>query len=240
MISLRNICKSYKLGNKRKVVLDNVSYDFEPGVNVGILGRNGMGKSTLIRIISGTEAPDSGEVRKSSRVSWPLGYSMGLNSKLSGRENARFVCRVYGEDYKKVMAFVEDFSELGEYLEMPVHSYSSGMKSKLIFGLTMAFKFDYYLIDEGFSAGDAVFQKKSKACFAERSKQTTLLVVSHSSKTIRNFCDKALVLFQGKLLDFPDLNQAEEFYMRECCGIVAPNPVAAATDKTSGGAPCAA
>ena len=218
MISLRNICKAYKTAHGRKVVLDSVSYDFVPGVNVGILGRNGAGKSTLIGIISGTEAPDAGEIHKTARVSWPLGYSMGFNSKLTGRENARFVCRVYGEDYKKVMAFVEDFSELGEYLEMPVLTYSSGMKSKLIFGLTMAFKFDYYLIDEGFSAGDAVFQKKSKACFEERRKQATLLVVSHSSQTIRRFCDKALVLFKGKLLDFPDLSQAEDFYLQECCG----------------------
>ncbi|GHU20832.1 capsule polysaccharide export ATP-binding protein CtrD [Betaproteobacteria bacterium] len=219
MISLRDVSKTYKLVNGRKVVLDKVAYDFAPGVNVGILGRNGAGKSTLINIISGTETPDSGEIHKTARVSWPLGYSMGFNSKLTGRENVRFVCRVYGEDYKKVMAFVEDFSELGEYLEMPILTYSSGMKSKLVFGLTMAFQFDYYLIDEGFSAGDAVFQKKSQACFEERRKQTTLLVVSHSSKTIRRFCDKALVLFQGKLLDFPGIDQAEDFYLKECCGL---------------------
>ena len=218
MISLHNVCKSYRTINGRKVILDDVSIDFPPGVNVGILGRNGQGKSTIIRLISGTESPDSGVIRKSANVSWPLGFQVGFNYKLTGRENIRFICRLYGEDYREIVDFVEEFAELGDYMDMPIMTYSSGMGAKLIFGVSMAFHFDYYLIDELTAVGDAVFRKKSEAYFEERRKNATLLVVSHSMATIRAFCDKALVLYQGKLLDFPDIDQAEDFYLRECCG----------------------
>ena len=232
MISLRNVSKAFRTVHGSKVILDDVSIDFSPGVNVGILGRNGQGKSTLIRMISGTETPDSGEIRKSARVSWPLGFNVGFNSKLSGRENIRFVCRLYGENYRELVDFVEDFAELGDYMDMPVMTYSSGMKARLTFGLSMAFHFDFYLIDELTAVGDAVFRKKSEACFAERRKQATLLVVSHSMGTVRKFCDKALVLYQGKLLDFSDIDLAEEFYLRECCGIaVAKRPSAKRADS---------
>lgn len=218
MITLCNVHKAYKTPLGKKMILDGVSREFPPGINVGILGRNGAGKSTLIRMLSGTECPDSGEIRKSARVSWPLGFKLGFNSKLTGRENLRFVCRLYGENYRKVSNFVEDFAELGNYFDMPVLTYSSGMKAKLTFGISMAFQFDYYLIDELTAVGDAVFRKKSRACFEERRKNATLLVVSHSMGTIRTFCDKALVLHAGTLHDFPDIAQAEQYYMRECCG----------------------
>jgi capsular polysaccharide transport system ATP-binding protein len=218
MIALQNVSKAYKTPCGSKVILDGVSREFRPGVNVGILGRNGAGKSTLIRLISGTEAPDSGEVRKSARVSWPLGFKVGFNSKLTGRENLRFVCRLYGEDYRKTSAFVEDFAELGDYFDMPVLTYSSGMKAKLTFGISMAFRFDYYLIDELTAVGDAVFRKKSQACFAERRKTATLLVVSHSMGTIRALCDQAMVLHKGDLLEFESIAEAEEYYRQECCG----------------------
>jgi capsular polysaccharide transport system ATP-binding protein len=220
MIALRDVSKTYRTPHGSKVLLNGVTCEFPPGVNVGILGRNGAGKSTLIRMIGGTEAPDSGEIGKSARVSWPLGFNVGFNSKLTGRENLRFICRLYGEDYRELADFVEDFAELGDYMDMPVITYSSGMKAKLTFGISMAFHFDYYLIDELTAVGDAVFRKKSQACFEERRKSATLLVVSHSMGTIRSFCDKAMVLYQGDLLDFPDIAAAEEFYRRECCAPV--------------------
>lgn len=222
MIALRNVCKTYKTPHGSKVILDGVSREFPPGVNVGILGRNGAGKSTLIRMISGTESPDSGEVRKSGSVSWPLGFKVGFNSKLTGRENLRFVCRLYGEDYRETAAFVEDFAELGDYFDMPVLTYSSGMKAKLTFGISMAFRFDYYLIDELTAVGDAVFRKKSQACFEERCKSATLLVVSHSMGTIRKLCDKAMVLHKGDLVEFRSIAEAEEYYQQECCGPALP------------------
>ncbi len=218
MIALRDIRKSYRTKSGRRVVLDGVTRDFPPGVNVGILGRNGAGKSTLLRIIGGSEMPDSGHVVRDARLSWPIGFSGGFNQKISGRENMRFICRLYNEDYHKVYDFVEEFSELGEYLDMPVTTYSSGMRAKLAFGLSMAFNFDYYLIDEVTAVGDAVFQKKSKAFFDAKRASATLLVVSHSMATIKALCDTMLVLYKGKLLEFDTGGEAERFYTEVCCG----------------------
>ena len=138
MIALHNIAKSYPLPRGKKVVLDDVNITFRPGENMGILGLNGAGKSTLMRIIGGAELPDSGKVVRKSRVSWPIGFAGGFHGSLTGRENLRFTSRIYGSDIRKVTEFVEDFSELGPYMDMPVRTYSSGMKSKLAFGLSMA------------------------------------------------------------------------------------------------------
>lgn len=224
MIALRNVHKVYKTKNGRRIVLDDVSYEFPPGTNVGILGRNGAGKSTLLRIIGGSEAPSSGFVERNARLSWPIGFSGGFNFKISGRENMRFICRLYDKDYKEVTDFVEDFSELGEYLDMPVHTYSSGMRAKLAFGVTMAFSFDYYLIDEVTAVGDAVFRQKSQAFFDAKRASATLLVVSHSMSTIRTLCDKVLVLHEGKLLNFDSNEEGERFYAEVCCGKKPPAP----------------
>ena len=218
MIALHNIKKRYRTKNGWRVVLNDVSYSFPPGVNTGILGRNGAGKSTMIRILGGSEAPDSGTIERAARISWPLGFSGGFNTKLSGRENLRFICRLYGEPYEYVNTFVEDFAELGEYIDMPVHTYSSGMSAKLAFGVSMAFNFDYFLIDEVTAVGDAVFRKKCNTYFQERRKTTTLLVVSHSMSTIEELCDKMLVLHQGKLMDFASSAEAKQYYTEVCCG----------------------
>ena len=218
MIALRNVTKSYPGTKGRRVILDRINYTFVQGENVGILGRNGAGKSTMMRILSGAELPDSGRVERTSRVSWPLGFACGFSSKLSGRENLRFVCRLYGEDYKRVVSYVEDFAELGDYMDMPIQTYSSGMRAKLTFGISMAFLFDYYLIDELTAVGDAVFRQKSTAVFQERSKSATLLVVSHSMGTVKRLCSKMLVLHQGRLLEFASNEEAEKFYLEVCCG----------------------
>ena len=202
MIALHNIAKSYPLPRGKKVVLDDVNITFRPGENMGILGLNGAGKSTLMRIIGGAELPDSGKVVRKSRVSWPIGFAGGFHGSLTGRENLRFTSRIYGSDIRKVTEFVEDFSELGPYMDMPVRTYSSGMKSKLAFGLSMAIGFDFYLIDEAYSVGDAAFQAKGERVFQERKASSTLIVVSHSVSTIRKNCDNAAVLFGGKLMCF--------------------------------------
>lgn len=217
MISLKHISKRYPTKKGMRTILDDVSHDFPPGVNVGILGRNGAGKSTLLRVIGGSEAPDSGQVERKAKISWPIGFSGGFNTKISGRENLRFICRLYDEEYKRVSEFVEDFSELGEYLDMPIYTYSSGMRAKLAFGVSMAFNFEYYLIDEVTAVGDSVFKKKSEAFFAERRKTSTLLVVSHSMSTIKSLCDKLLVLHQGKLKEFDSNAEAEKYYNEVCC-----------------------
>jgi capsular polysaccharide transport system ATP-binding protein len=217
MISLHHIRKVFKTKKGKNVVLNNVSQEFPPGNNVGILGRNGAGKSTLLNIIGGSEQPDSGRVERKAKISWPIGFGGGFNTKLTGRENLRFICRLYDEDYEAVVKFVDDFAELGDYLDMPIFTYSSGMRAKLAFGISMAINFEYYLIDEVTAVGDAVFRKKSEAFFAERRKTATLIVVSHSMSTIKTFCDTMLVLHQGNLLSFPSNQKAEQYYTEVCC-----------------------
>lgn len=217
MIELSRIRKSYRLPHgKRRDVLRDVSISFRPGVNMGILGLNGQGKSTLIRIISGAERPDSGGVTRTGRVSWPIGFTGGFNGSLTGRENLRFTSRIYGADIREVTKFVEAFSELGPYMDMPVKTYSSGMRAKLAFGLSMSIGFDFYLIDEAYSVGDASFQAKAEKIFRERKAHATLIVVSHSVATIRKNCDSAAVLHNGLLTVYDKLNDALRVYTGIC------------------------
>ena len=216
MIQLRNVTKTYPVGKKRRIILDDVNVEFIPGVNVGILGRNGAGKSTLIKIIGGSAMPDSGEVQRTSRISWPIGFAGCFHGSLTGRDNLRFICRIYGEDFERVSEFVEEFTELGNYMEMPVKTYSSGMSAKLAFGLSMAIGFDFYLIDEVTAVGDASFRAKSQKIFNERKSSATLLVVSHSMDIIKQHCDVVGVLDQGSLLFFDNLTAAHAYYMK-CC-----------------------
>lgn len=219
MIELSHVFKSYKLPHgKRRDVLCDVSISFVPGINMGILGLNGQGKSTLIRIISGAEPPDSGTVRREGRVSWPIGFSGGFNGSLTGRENLRFTCRIYGADIKEVTEFVEDFSELGPYMDMPVKTYSAGMRSKLAFGLSMSIGFDFYLIDEAWSVGDASFRAKAEKLFEARKAQATLVVVSHNVSTISKNCDSAAVLHNGLLTVYDNLTHALRAYTGICHG----------------------
>ena len=218
MIELEHISKSYRMANgQQKVVLDDISHIFHEGTNVGILGLNGAGKSTLMRIICGTELPTVGTVRRTSRVSWPIKFSGGLHKSLTGRENMRFTCRIYGADIKKVTDFVEDFSELGPYMDMPIRTYSSGMKAKLAFGLSMAIGFDFYLIDEGYAVGDASFRSKSERIFQERRANATCLVITHSASLVRRICDKAAILKNGKLFFFETVDGALAYYKEMCC-----------------------
>ena len=221
MIELEHITKRYRMGNGTwKTVLNDISYTFHEGISMGILGLNGAGKSTLLRIISGAEAPDKGRVKRTSRVSWPIGFAGGFHGALTGRENMRFTCRIYGANIKEVTDFVEDFSELGPYMDMPLRTYSSGMRAKLAFGLGMAIGFDFYLIDEGYAVGDASFREKAQRIFAERRKHSTLLVIAHSTSVIRKNCDNAAILKDGRLHFFNTLNDALTAYKRLCDGTV--------------------
>lgn len=212
MIELRKVCKHYYTNHGLKKVLTDLDLDLPVGCNTGILGRNGAGKSTLLRIIGGADVPSSGEVVRRASVSWPIGFSGGFHGSLTGRENLRFICRIYNADIRQVTAFVDDFAELGNYMEMPVASYSSGMKAKLAFGLSMAIDFDFYLIDETTAVGDASFNRKSKAEFARRKERSSLIVVSHSIATIREHCDRAGVLENGSFTLFDDVADAVRFY----------------------------
>lgn len=216
MIELQHVYKSYPLKGGKHVVLNDINLRIEEGRNLAILGLNGAGKSTLIRIIGGAEPPDSGRVIRTSRVSWPIGFSGGFHGSLTGRENLRFVSRIYGADIKKVTEYVEDFAELGPYLDMPIKTYSSGMKSKLAFGLSMAISFDFYLIDEAFSVGDAAFRAKAAKALKERTVQSTLIFVSHSTAAVRQACVCGAVLNAGTLVYFPVLEDAIKHYSEIC------------------------
>jgi len=212
MIELLNLCKNYRTKSGVKKVLNGINFTFPPGRSIGILGRNGAGKSTLLRMISGAEQPTSGQVIRTSSISWVIGFAGGFHGSLTGRENLRFICRIYDADIEKVSAFVNEFSELGEYMDMPVNTYSSGMKAKLAFGVSMGITFDYYLIDEVTAVGDYKFKKKSKEEFDRRKEHSALIVVSHNPGTIKSHCDAAAVLDDGRLCFFDDVEEAINYY----------------------------
>jgi capsular polysaccharide transport system ATP-binding protein len=214
MIELNNVLKFYRRGRNVKVVLNYITARFERGVSYGVMGVNGAGKSTLLRLIAGSELPNSGSVRKSIRVSWPLGFAQGFHPLLSGRENVKFVARVYGEDPERVVDFVEDFAELGDYMDTPVSTYSTGMMARLAFGLSMAIEFDCYLVDEITAVGDVRFQKRCEEAFAHRRTDTDLILISHSMSTIKAYCSRGVVLVDGQLLMFDSVDDAIEIYNR--------------------------
>jgi capsular polysaccharide transport system ATP-binding protein len=212
VIELSEITKAYQTRSGSNVVLDRISFTFPPRTNIGILGKNGSGKSTLLRVIAGTEQPDSGKVHWGGLVSWPIGFSGGFNGSLSGEENCRFVARIYGADLDEVVGFTMDFSELGEYFHMPVRTYSSGMRARLAFGLSMAIQFDAYLVDEVTAVGDANFQAKCRKAFEERSDRSSVIIVSHQMSTVRAYCERCAVLKHGKLLVFDSVDAASKEY----------------------------
>ncbi|WP_081159231.1 ABC transporter ATP-binding protein [Ensifer aridi] len=214
MIIFEDVSKAYHTRSGKKIVLDNASFDFPAGYNVGILGGNGAGKSTLLRMIAGAEPPDRGRIRRKARVSFPLGFGGTFHGHLSGRQNVAFVARVYGADSAKVLRFVQDFSELGDYIDMPVNTYSSGMAAKLAFGLSLAIDFDVYLVDEVTEVGDARFRRKCAEAFAERMKRSDIIMVSHNSQTIKAYCDRGAILQDGGLRFFESIDEAMLFHRR--------------------------
>lgn len=212
MIQLDHVYKTYATIAGPNVVLNDVSVAFPDRESIGILGRNGAGKSTLLRIISGVEKPDSGRVSLSSRVSWPLGFAGGFSVSLSGEENCRFVARIYGESVDRVVVSARDFAELGDYFYMPVRTYSSGMRARLAFGLSMAVDFDVYLVDEVTAVGDKQFQEKCRRAFAARQERSSVIIVSHSMSVIRSYCRRCAVLSHGHLRIFDSVKEASRAY----------------------------
>ncbi|MBN1607770.1 MAG: ABC transporter ATP-binding protein [Polyangiaceae bacterium] len=212
MIELKKVTKVYPTLRGVNVVLNEISATFPDRTNVGIMGRNGAGKSTLLRVLAGTEQPDSGHVIRSTRVSWPIGFSGGFSSSLSGKENCRLVARLYGVDVDDVVAFAADFSELGDYFDMPVRTYSSGMKAKLAFGLSMAVDFEVYLVDEVTAVGDSRFQAKARKAFEDRSNRSSVIIVSHHLSTVRTYCKHCAILANGKLQHFDSVDEAAKVY----------------------------
>jgi capsular polysaccharide transport system ATP-binding protein len=214
MIALEDVYKYYRTHGHRKVVLNHVTLDFHAGRSYGVLGVNGAGKSTLMRILAGTELPNGGRVRRKARVSWPLGFSGGLHPRLTGRENAKFVARVYGQDPRDVISFVEDFADIGAYMDVPILTYSSGMIARLAFGLCLAIDFDCYLIDETTAVGDARFAARCKEEFDRRRQKADVIMVSHAMGTMRDYCDRGVVLAGGQMHIFRNLDDAIELYKK--------------------------
>lgn len=208
MLRFENVSKYYKSPTGRKVILDDLSLDIQVEQGLAILGMNGAGKSTLVRLIAGTEIPNKGHIHTRGRVSWPMGLSGTFQPGMTGRENVRFVARIYDQDETRIMNEVEDFAELHDYLDMPVGTYSNGMKSRLAFGLSLAVSFDIYLIDEIISVGDRLFKEKSRKMLQEKVKNANVVMISHSESTVREFCDRCALLRNGTLELYDDIDRA--------------------------------
>lgn len=212
MIICQNLRKSYPAGHGRREVLKGINLTVNRGERVALLGRNGAGKSTLIKQIGGVELPDSGRVFRHMTTSWPLGFNGGFQGSLTGYDNARFIARIYGRSYSEMRDFVEDFTELGGSLKMPVKTYSSGMRARLAFALSLAIEFDCYLIDEVILVGDQNFQRKCHFELFEKRAERAMIIASHDTHTILNFCNKAFLINEGLTTCYEDVTEAVAAY----------------------------
>jgi capsular polysaccharide transport system ATP-binding protein len=218
MLELRNLTKWYPSAHGRKYVFRDLNLTLPEGANVALIGRNGAGKSTLVNLLGGIDSPNAGAVLTDRRISWPVGLRGGLQGTLTARENVQFVCRVYGATGRAMrdkLDFIEDFAELGDYFNLPVRSYSAGMRSRLTFGMSMAFDFDIYLIDEVMAVGDAVFKRKSHAVMSERLRNANLILVSHSMAPVRAYCNRVVLLERGKVAVFDDIEAGIAAYQQQ-------------------------
>jgi capsular polysaccharide transport system ATP-binding protein len=211
MIELKNVIKYFQTKQGKNYILKNVSITIPDHKNIGILGRNGAGKSTLMRMLGQIEFPNSGKIFSSNTFSWPLGLSGGFVGNMTGRANIKFVCRLYGKnnkEIKEIITNIQEFSELGNYFDMPIKTYSSGMRSRLSFGLSLMFDFDYLLIDETLSVGDTRFKKKSKEALMKKIETCSVLLVSHDMETIKNICNAGIVVNHGQMYYFENVEDA--------------------------------
>ncbi|EJF0965603.1 ABC transporter ATP-binding protein [Escherichia coli] len=223
MIKIENLTKSYRTLTGRHYVFKDLNIEIPSGKSVAFIGRNGAGKSTLLRMIGGIDRPDSGKIITNKTISWPVGLAGGFQGSLTGRENVKFVARLYAkqEELKEKIEFVEEFAELGKYFDMPIKTYSSGMRSRLGFGLSMAFKFDYYIVDEVTAVGDARFKEKCAQLFKERHKESSFLMVSHSLNSLKEFCDVAIVFKNSYIIGYYENVQSgiDEYKMYQALDI---------------------
>lgn len=210
MIRVSNLTKSFCYKGQWVTVLNDLNFTIETGQSVAVLGANGAGKSTLLRLLGGIDQPDSGTIESDCNVSWPVGLAGGFQGSLTGRENVSFVSKIYADkhDFASKIQYVEEFAELGIYFDRPFKTYSSGMRSRLAFGLSMAFDFDVYLIDEVTNAGDQRFRDKSKKLLLEKREKADFLMVDHNLWGLKLHCDRAFLLDNGKIEQFEDLEEA--------------------------------
>jgi len=216
VIRFENVSKSYPASGGRKTVLDRSNAVFETGQNYAIMGGNGAGKSTIMRMISGADVPTSGDIVRDEMPSWPLGFHGGFNVNMTGRENVVFVARIYGLDVDRVLDESCAFAEIGKNIHLPVSAYSSGMKQRLAFGLSLAIRFDTYLIDETIAVGDVRFRKKCQQVLLDRLGSSRVIMISHSVKTIAHYCQRGMFLWQGQLYEYDDIKALIADYRKFC------------------------
>ena len=220
MIKLDNLTKFYPLSNGDKhFVFREFTFTFPDDCSIGLIGRNGAGKSTLMRLLSGADIPNAGKVITDKKISWPVGLAGGFQHALSARDNVKFVARVYGyrgEALEEKVRYIEEFAEIGKYFDEPMNTYSSGMRSRIGFGLSMAFDFDYYLIDEAGAVGDAKFKKKSDAIYKEKLSNSKVIMVSHNMSEIKQWCDKIILVNSGMTTVYDDVDEGIEMCKRIC------------------------
>ncbi len=219
MIELDGVTKWYPTRGGRKYVLRDVSTRLPAGKHLALLGRNGAGKTTLLRLIGGIDYPSDGIIRSSDRISWPVGLTGGFQGSLTGRENTRFVCRINGVFEPAAMRektdYVEDFAEIGAYFDEPVKTYSAGMRARLGFGVSMAFDFDYYLIDEAMAVGDQSFRRKCNEEISRRRGISTFILATHNLQLVKNNCDIGIIVSEGNVVVYPDIEEAIDVYQRQ-------------------------
>jgi capsular polysaccharide transport system ATP-binding protein len=214
MISMQNIRRTYHTRSGPREVLKGIDFDIQRGSRYGILGRNGSGKSTFLRIIGGTESPTSGVIDRQMTVSWPLAFTGAFQGSLTGMDNVKFVSRIYGVDPRTILPFIEEFTELGSYIREPLKTYSSGMRARLAFAISMAIEFDCFLIDEVIAVGDSRFHEKCRHELFVKRRDRALVIVSHDPHLVQTYCDEGLVLVDGHLHRFERMTDAYDFYHR--------------------------
>lgn len=210
MIRVRDVHKRYRNHRGSQWVLRGITAEIPAQSRIALIGANGAGKSTLLRLIGGVDQPNQGTVERRCRVSWPLGLTGGFQGSLSGRQNTKFVSRIHGvhETLQDTLDFVREFSELGAAFDEPVKTYSTGMRSRLAFAMSMAFDFDTYLVDELTAVGDAAFKRKSQKAFEDLAGRAGLIMVSHSASTLKTFCQSAIWLHGGEAHYFDTVDEA--------------------------------
>lgn len=222
MIELRHVKKRFRTNGSVKIVARDLNIVFPTGQSIGLLGRNGAGKSSLLGMIAGTIAPDSGKVISDGTISWPVGFGGSFHAEMTGAQNAKFVARIYGADTDDLLEFVRDFAGLGQHFHLPVRTYSAGMRARLAFGVSMALPFDTYLIDEVTATGDAAFTAKSSTILKERLSGASALIVSHSMDMLRNLCTSGAVLDDGRIFYYARIEKAIEHHEMLMRGIMPP------------------
>ncbi|QNE31309.1 ABC transporter ATP-binding protein [Sphingomonas sp. NBWT7] len=214
MIVLDNVSKVYHGHNVDNEVLRDVNLVIRPGDSIGVCGANGAGKSTLMKLLAGVERPTTGRISRTMSVSWPIGYTTAFHPSLTGADNAKFIARIYGVDERELLAFVSDFAQLGSYLHEPIRTYSAGMSARLAFGVSLAIKFDCYLVDEVTGAGDERFKVKSEEALHERRERGTLVMVSHDTNTLFRYCQRGAVVYGGAVTLYDTIAEAADVHHR--------------------------